>query len=239
MSSSKDCSGLFLDSWADLRNHLLEGAGGKYFWRGVSDATWCMTTSLDRFAAENELPDRTSLKSALITNYRKFSGELGADPEAELDDADLWALGQHWGLPTTLLDWSDSPMVAAFFALSASQAYSATREQHACIYRLARSTRPAGDLSYFLPRQTPANLRMRAQSGLFTETRESGCLIDILGRLGRLDDLFAITFPLDVREQGLAELDAMKINDLSIFPDRGGVIRHVLTTALREAATNI
>ncbi len=236
MSSSKDCEGIFLDNWPDVRNHLLTCAQERYFWRGVSDATWCMTTSLDRFAASNHLADRNALKSALIANYRRFSAELGADPDATLNERDLWALGQHWGLPTTLLDWSDSPMVAAFFALSSSQAYSTAHGHHGCIYRLTRSDRVSGDLTYFEPDRSPSNQRLRAQAGLFTETRENDCFIDILERLGRSNELYAITFPLEVREQGLMELDTMGIHDLSIFPDRVGVIRHVVTASLRKAA---
>ena len=234
MSSSKDCPGVYAESWPEVRNLLLSDSNGSHYWRGVSNASWCMNTSLDRFATDNQLPDRERLKAALLRNYRRYSHELGADRDADLDESEAWALGQHWGLPTTLLDWSESPMVAAFFALSSSQAYADVKGQRACVYRLVERDATPGDLSYVKPQRSANNARMRAQSGLFTETRESACLIDVLKRLNRLDDIFAVSFPLEVRAIGLRELDLMQINDLSIYPDRAGLVRHVVTAALRE-----
>jgi hypothetical protein len=54
-----------------------------------------------------------------------------------LDENDWWALGQHHGLATPLLDWSNSPFVAAFFAFDGADA---DQTDNRAIYALHQPT---------------------------------------------------------------------------------------------------
>ena len=105
--------------WLDIVDELYEGSWNPdlqrfrspYAFRGASSATHSLASSLLRLAAG--LEDVRRLEQALLRNFRKY-----AHGEVSRQDSiwDWLALAQHRGLPTRLLDWTYSPLVALHFA---------------------------------------------------------------------------------------------------------------------------
>lgn len=92
-----------------------------YIWRGQRCDDWKLEPTIDRLIRDAKVT-RVSDYDFQIRHLEKFKfaarGRRGANPPAITEENDWWALGQHHGLATPLLDWTTSPFVAAFFAFS-------------------------------------------------------------------------------------------------------------------------
>jgi hypothetical protein len=120
-----------VSNWKEARE-LFTKYGSKWVFRGQSDASRELTTSFEREIAapvQKERPpgSRSIFKLAQklttieITMYEEFlKGAHLFLPGAQLPPLpiDRFALMQHYGTPTRLLDFTVSPYVAAYFAMA-------------------------------------------------------------------------------------------------------------------------
>jgi hypothetical protein len=102
-------------SWRELDEAIADPAFGRHpeharstlVFRGLARASYTNTSSLARLSG-----DYPALERHLVRNFRKYAHQAAPGPT----EWDWMALGQHHGLPTRLLDWTFSPLVALHFA---------------------------------------------------------------------------------------------------------------------------
>ncbi|TYB61813.1 FRG domain-containing protein [Nonomuraea sp. PA05] len=104
-----------VSSWRELDDSVGEagrcdGAGRAHstlVFRGLARSAYTHMSGLARLRG-----DYAAVESHLIRNFRKYAHRQAPGPTVW----DWLALGQHHGLPTRLLDWTFSPLVALHFA---------------------------------------------------------------------------------------------------------------------------
>jgi FRG domain len=82
---------------------------GHHVYRGVSNKEYDLIPSVGRYAGYNFDDEEEMFKK-----FRRRS--FSSLPVVPTSDWDWLAIAQHYGLPTRLLDWKSSALVAAFFA---------------------------------------------------------------------------------------------------------------------------
>ncbi len=97
-----------INSFQELTQHFLSYVCGHHVFRGVQNKNYSLTPSVGR-NSNWEYTERESLRSFKLRAIDRH----GYQP---LNDWEWLAVAQHHGLPTRLLDWSSSPLVAAYFA---------------------------------------------------------------------------------------------------------------------------
>ncbi|MCR4884563.1 MAG: FRG domain-containing protein [Clostridiales bacterium] len=95
---------IFRDTWDD---QLMRYRDNRVY-RGMGNAAWNMEPALNRAC-----PHNLELEQHMLRSFRKYGY---ADLQGVSSFWQTAALAQQFGLPTRLLDWTYSPLVAAHFA---------------------------------------------------------------------------------------------------------------------------
>lgn len=83
-----------------------------FIYRGEPDASFTLSTSLRRHCKDKS----GVLEPTMLLNFTKYA--VLEEPTIEKSIWNQMILGQHHGLPTRLLDWTFSPMVALHFSMT-------------------------------------------------------------------------------------------------------------------------
>ena len=83
-------------------------------YRGSGGADYPLLTSLDRLGGIDPPHTKRQLEEHILRNFIRYSRPFLATQPA--NEWELLVTAQHHGLPTRLLDWSYSPLIAAHFA---------------------------------------------------------------------------------------------------------------------------
>ena len=87
-------------------------------YHGISAANRPLLTSLDRLGGIDPPHTKSHLEAHILRNFARYSRPHL--PAAIDNDWELLVIAQHHGVPTRLLDWSYSPLVAAHFATASA-----------------------------------------------------------------------------------------------------------------------
>ncbi|MCK1384285.1 FRG domain-containing protein [Bradyrhizobium sp. 21] len=228
-----------IGSWLEFQTTIEPYLTGDFLFRGVASVNYGLVPSVGR---QRDNADGTKYgycpkreKNWFEQFRREALPYLPVRPETEWD----WlALAQHHGVPTRLLDWSESPFVALFFAVWSAE------DKDASLYILPRPNEVADskkppfeekEIAFFYPGYV--TLRLVSQRGLFTVHSRPD-------ELYRNDALRQFAIDKKCKADFRRKLDASGIHHAAMMADLDGLSHRLVaiqgyrTTAPPAAATS-
>jgi hypothetical protein len=171
-----------------------------------------------------------------LENFRKETeAKDDLPPAVRRDRYQLLGLARHHGLPTRLLDWTESPYIAAFIAYSGRLFRQEARNQEGDDPDVAVWALDSGSRIWssefgveIIDVPSESNLRLRHQTAKFTYLKATYDTLEEFAQQWEGEEevsepvLRKYVIPASQAEAVLADLDLMGINYSRIFPDLEG-----------------
>jgi len=252
-----------LQSWTDFIDFVRDPqeSWGTLIYRGQANAKWKVTSTLDRL--EKKFPTTPNLekndwqyfkcprvdRKRQLERFKEMARGRLASKVPDTEEDEWWALAQHHGMSTPMLDWTYSPFVALYFAFEEEKCPYKTPHKRA-VFALAHHLIPTEKTHKSHPKpfapSWPGNYRLTNQGGLFLKMPKGIDLEAYIRKEFKADTYkkpqasgkgnphpktvlkkFAIPNSEHDRFECLRFLDHMNINRASLFPDLDGAAQYV------------
>jgi FRG domain len=138
-------------NWLEFKEYATTLEPHRYVFRGHSDNKWRLRTYFHRTGRADlrrfvsiDIPSLHRLLSEMTSHFFNLSNPI--------ENGAFYGLAQHHGYPTPLLDWTESPFVAAYFAYRTLSKEKRTSDHKVRIVMLdSKSWRTLPQLSQITP----------------------------------------------------------------------------------------
>ena len=230
-------------SYIDVVTKITMEQEYRMWYRGQDNYLWGVVPSVQRRTSSGEHDEQY-----ITTNFMIQTRRLNSEAPQPYDRASWLTMMQHYGLPTRLLDWSESPLVALYFALSEKK-----DDIDAAVWIMnpmklnkkvgyGEYVPPidykslSGDLEGAFSEQTDvekneivrrivachgigSDLRMYVQQSDFTLHSSNERLDRMLQRDQECDYLYKICIPKEIKKRIWVQLNVLGFHDSTIYPD--------------------
>lgn len=222
-----------LKSWDNYQTKVRKYKN--YIWRGQrEDLT--LKSSFDRSPRYSKGQRKKELGKHL-ENFKKEMEKSHPHMIPKNED-EIWALGQHYGLKTPLLDWSLSPFIAAYFAFEKTVEQNDKDDKYRYVYALMKSLKRLLKKSghkrnryvRIIDGKSPKHISPRffAQKGIFTKALNGDDIETNVKRWlnKKPNEVILVKFkiPTENRDKCLKDLHLMSIDYESLLLDLRDVV---------------
>lgn len=216
------------------------------WFRGQRNSSWNLIPSIQR-------GDLHTKENFITNDFYIYVNQIEDNAPDKTNYAAWMSLMQHYGLPTRILDWSTSPLIASYFALEKNREES----NDACIWVLLprRVNKREGFGEYVYPidaytiqemlipafknnaeleekfkdkiiacHSVEKNLRMYSQQSAFTVHNSMKKLEDICDS----ETLFKLIIPAEYKQEFYDSISVLGISTSFIYPDMEHVSKDII-----------